>query len=336
MTVESPIRMAVVGLGRVFERFHLPALQATEAVRLVAVWDADTGRRAWATGRLAGVPITKDLRELIDRSADAMLLLTPPATHAELACAALGAGLHVLVEKPMALDRAEAAGMARAARAAGRRLQIGFTRRFREPYRRLKAWLSSLDAAAAVEFDLRFPASSWGARGAFLGDDRAGGGVLDDVLSHQADLLRWLAGASPIRVRVTAHAAARVQCELEFPSGVMARCEAGHGSYRERLVIRRPGGALAATGSTFVTGGATAPWAPALASVADRAALAAARALGRPNVTARSFAAQLADFVAAVRGRETSGAGPEDGLAAVVLVEACRRSLDSGGWESVR
>jgi predicted dehydrogenase len=335
MTAEPPIRMAVVGLGRVFERFHLPALEATPEVRLVAAWDADAGRRAWAAGRLVGLPVAGDLAELTGRSADAMLLLTPPATHAEIACAALGAGLHVLVEKPMALDRAEGARMAQAARAAGRRLQIGFTRRFREPYRRLKACIPSLDATAAVAFELRFPASSWGAQGAFLGDDRAGGGVLDDVLSHQADLLRWLVGASPSRVRVTAHAAASVEYELEFPSGMTARCEAGHGAYRERLVVRRPGGAVAASGSTFSTSGATAPWAPALASAADRGALVAARVLRRPNVTAGSFAAQLADFLTAVRGQEGSGAGPEDGLAAIALIEACRRSVSSGGGESV-
>ncbi len=336
MIPEPPIRLAVVGLGRVFERFHLPALTRSADAQLVTAWDADERRRAWARQRLPRVRAAGDFAEALEDGAEALLLLTPPASHAELACAALGAGLHVLVEKPMALDRAQGAMMADAASAARRRLHIGFTRRFREPYRRLKARLPSLDASAEVDFQLRFPSSSWGARTAFLGDDHAGGGVLDDVLSHQADLLRWLLGASPSRVRVTGHAKAGLQCELEFPAGTVVRCGAAHGSYREWLVVRLAGTAFAASGSTFDAGGSVAArWRRGLAALSDRAALAAARALGRPNVTHRSFEAQLRDFLAAVRGRAASGAGPADGLAAIAVVEACRRSMSSGSWESV-
>ena len=332
---ETPVRIAVAGLGRVFERFHLPALLATAGADLVAVCDPDEERRVWAREWLPGVPVDADFGELLDAGAEALLLLTPPATHADLACAALRAGLHVLVEKPMALDRAEAMAMTDAARAARRRLQIGFTRRFREPYRRLKARLPSLDSSAAVDFELRFPISSWGA-GSFLGDDHAGGGVLDDVLPHQADLLRWLLGASPSRARVADHGAAGYVCELEFHSGVVARCGTGHGSYREWLSVRLAGTAFAASGSTF-RGGQTAAssWWPPLAWLSDRAALAAARVLRTPNVTHRSFEAQLRDFLAAVRGRAASGAGPADGLAAIAVAEACRRSLGTGDWEAV-
>jgi len=332
---EPPVRIAVAGLGRVFQRFHLPALLATADAQLVAVCDPDDVRRVWARERLPGVVVAAEFDDLLLSGAEALLLLTPPASHADLACTALRAGLHVLVEKPMALDRTEGAAMADAARAARRRLQLGFTRRFREPYRRLKARLPWLDSTATVDFELRFPTSSWGA-GSFLGDDRAGGGVLDDVLPHQADLLRWLLGASPSRARATAHGAAGYLCELEFPAGVVARCAAGHGSYRERLAVGLAGTAFAASGSTFRGGGAAASWwgAP-LAVLSDRAALAVARVLRTPNVTHRSFEAQLRDFLAAVRGRAASGAGPADGLAAIAVSEACRRSLATGDWEAV-
>jgi predicted dehydrogenase len=324
---EPPVRIAVAGLGRVFQRFHLPALLATPDAALVVVCDASEERRAWARERLPGIPVEADIAELLRTGADALLLLTPPSSHAELACAALHAGLHVLVEKPMALDRTEGAAMADAARTARRRLQVGFTRRFREPYRRLKARLPSLDRSATVNFELRFPTTSWGA-GSFLGDDRMGGGVLDDVLPHQSDLLRWLLGASPSRVRAAGHGAEGYRCELEFPTGLVARCVAGHGSYRERLLVHLAGTAFAASGSTFHGGGAA-------ALLSDQAALAMARILTTPNVTHRSFEAQLRDFLAAVRGRAASGAGPADGLAAIAVSEACRRSLGSGGWEAV-
>jgi predicted dehydrogenase len=332
---EPSVRIAVAGLGRVFQRFHLPALLATADAELVAVCDASEERRAWARERLPDIPVEADFAQLLRAGADALLLLTPPASHAELACAALRAGLHVLVEKPMALDRVEGAAMADAARSARRRLQIGFTRRFREPYRRLKARLPSLDSSATVDFELRFPTASWGA-GSFLGNDHLGGGVLDDVLPHQSDLLRWLLGASPTRVRAAGHGAEGYVCELEFPMGVVARCAAGHGSYRERLAVHLAGTAFAASGSTFRGGGAAASWwGPPLAALSDQAALAVARVLRTPNVTHRSFEAQLRDFLAAAGGRASSGAGPADGLAAIAVSEACRRSLGSGDWEAV-
>ncbi len=331
----DPVRIAVVGLGRVFERFHLPALRQRDDARL-AVWDQEAGRRAWARDALPGATVAADLTGLLEQRADALLLLTPPATHAALACRALGAGLHVFVEKPMALDPADAARMVEAATAADRRLQVGFTRRFRAPYRRLKERLAGVEPIAAAQFELRFPASAWGARDAFLGDDRAGGGVLDDVLSHQVDLLRWVLGASPTRVRVSGHGATAVRCDVEFPSGMVARCNAGHGSYREWLVVRGVQTAVAASGSGLVSGDrATRTWARWLASLQDRAALALARAAGTPNVTHQSFAAQLDDFLGAVRGRAAVGADGHDGLAAVNAIAACRRGIASGGWEPV-
>jgi predicted dehydrogenase len=100
---------------------------------------------------------------------------------------ALEAGVAVLVEKPMALTVDEGRRMAEATSRAGRRVQVGFARRFREPYRRLRSALEAIDRREwrAVHFELAFPTTGWNAHTAFLGDDAQGGGVLDDVLSHQ-------------------------------------------------------------------------------------------------------------------------------------------------------
>jgi predicted dehydrogenase len=329
--LEAPVRLAVVGLGRVFERFHLPALLDCTEARLVGVWDQDPERCAWGREHLPGVPVAYDFPDLLRYQAEALLVLTPPESHAPLTCAALGAGLHVLVEKPMALGRAEATQMAEAARTARRRLQIGFTRRFREPYRRVKTRLPSLDSRATVAFELSFPPGGWGA-----GKDPTGGGVLDDVLPHQTDLLRFLLGASPRQARVTSHTAQRIECELEFPGGVIARCVTGHGAYREWLAISLAGTSYVASGSLFREGSnAASAWSKRLALVSDKASLAVARVLRTPNVTDRSFGRQLRDFVAAVRGRAATGAGSADGLAAIAVGEACRRSLPTGDWVAV-
>ena len=82
--------------------------------------------------RFPGVPAFATLDEaLAAGAAEAALIATPPATHADLAGRCLAAGWHVLVEKPMAASHADAARIVRAAERAGRSVAVGFNRRFR-------------------------------------------------------------------------------------------------------------------------------------------------------------------------------------------------------------
>lgn len=336
----APIRLAVVGCGRVFERFHLPALRRVAELEPVALCDPIEERLRRAREGLPGPAGAASLEELLAAGpvAEAALLLTPPATHAPLAERALGAGLHVLVEKPMALDSAAARRMADAARLAGRRLQVGFARRFRAPYAALRARLRAAGRpVASASAELSVPSAAWGARTEFLGNPARGGGVLDDVLSHQVDLLRWVLGTEIRRIRAEGSETAAVRCEVELGCGVVARCGAAHGPYREYLEVALEGGrVLAASGAALRewTGGPRRSF-PLRALLADRVALAAGRLLGRPGATAESFARQLRDFARAVRGGPADGAAAEDGVAAVAAVEACRESLRDGGWREV-
>ncbi len=334
----APLRLAVAGCGRVFERFHLPALVRDPELILVAVGDTDAGRLAWAGEHLPACRVAGSVEELLASGADALLLLTPPTTHARLAEQALAAGLPVLVEKPMALTLADASAMARAARAAALPLQVGFTRRFRAPYRRFREWLASASTAPErVSFDLVFPASQWRAHDGFLGDDGAGGGVLDDVFSHQADLLRWLLGADIRWARATVVTPDRARIDLGLSNGCDARCIAGHGPYTEYLrATYADGTVLVASGTACwrALGGRACPG-PLRARLHDRVALARDKLLRRTGVTPASFALQLRDFAGAIRGRGSMGAGADDGLAAVAAVDACRRSAQSGMWEAV-
>jgi predicted dehydrogenase len=326
--------VGVIGCGRVFERFHLPALAREPGVRVIAVSDADPARLAWARSRLPECLGVASADDLLAAHPDGVLLLTPPPTHAPLACAALASGIAVLVEKPMALSADEAAAMVRAARTAPARLQVGFTRRFREPYRLLRQGLESSGAPGWASFELAFPTAPWGARDGFLGDDSRGGGVLDDVFSHQADLLRSVLGCELRRVRVAAYHAGRAEVDVELDRGLIARCVAAHGSYTELLQVGvADGSALTASGSAFRrrrSGGGRFS-----ARLADRMALARDKLLRRAGATAESFARQLRDFVQAARGAPATGATGEDGYAAVAAVAACRRSTESGTWEPV-
>jgi predicted dehydrogenase len=329
----TPFRLGVLGCGRVFERFHLPAIDRTSDVALVAAADPEPARLAWAAPRSPRPLLAESLDGLLRTPLDALLVLTPPATHADLAERALGAGLHVLVEKPMGLTAADGRRIADATRAAGRRLQVGYARRFRAPYRALHAHLRAQGRTpASAEFELSFATREWGAHSAFLGDDSRGGGPIEDVLSHQVDLLAWLFGTGPELVRAEVDRGGAVRAELRF-GGHTARCISSHGTYTERLAIGLSDGrALEATGSRF---GASAlsstSWRRGRGMVLDRLALVRDKLLRRPNVSRTSFELQLRDFSAAVRGEPAVGATAEDGLRVLGVLDACRRSSGQGG-----
>ncbi|MFC4035001.1 Gfo/Idh/MocA family protein [Streptomyces polygonati] len=116
-----PLRIGMVGAGKI-SGAYLDSLAKLDGLRLTAVTDLDTGRAREAAGR-GGAEVAADVSELVARDdVDAVLNLTVPAVHAEVALAAIAAGKHVYSEKPLATTREEAAGVLAAARAAGVRV----------------------------------------------------------------------------------------------------------------------------------------------------------------------------------------------------------------------
>src|ERR1035437_9031468 len=129
----SPLRVAIVGCGRIATSGHLPALEEiapTSLGSLVAVCDTDRDR-AERVGRLANVPFYTSLEETIGRARpDVVILATLPPSHRSLAIQALDAGCHVLCEKPIAMNLAEAVDMVAAAGRNQRLLSICFEYRY--------------------------------------------------------------------------------------------------------------------------------------------------------------------------------------------------------------
>lgn len=336
-----PLRLGVIGCGRVFERFHLPAICRIPEISLVAACDTDHHRLAWAEHRPVPPVLFGQPAELLGyQGLEAVLVLTPPPSHALNVIEALQAGLHVLVEKPMALEPVEARRMADTAGLMRRRLQVGFSRRFRAPYQALRDVLRRMESPAIhrVHFELAFPTTSWKAESDFLGRESHGGGVLDDVLSHQVDLLCWLLQGRPDRVKCEVNVASGpVTAELEV-RGVRVHCESAHSSYAERLQVELSGGrALEASGSRLRDGrSGFERWHRGRALVLDRVSLVADRLLKRPNVSLRSFESQLRDFARGIRGARSEGATAGDGVQVVETVCACRESVRrAGAWQTV-
>ncbi|HEY5925085.1 MAG TPA: NAD-dependent epimerase/dehydratase family protein [Kofleriaceae bacterium] len=110
-------RAGMVGAGNICE-FHVAAVKALPDVELVGVTDLDR-KRAQANAEKWGTTAFDSLEQLIDAGANVIHVLTPPASHAKIALAALARGCHVLVEKPIAEDEADALEIGRVARSKG-------------------------------------------------------------------------------------------------------------------------------------------------------------------------------------------------------------------------
>ena len=189
---------AVIGLGRWGEQ-HLHAYAEAPGVRLVGVCDlnADLARRQ---AEAYGCPYwTRDYQDLVSRpEVAAVSVATPDFAHFEIVQAALQAGKHVLVEKPLALDSAQAQHLADLAAAADRLLMVDFHNRWNPAFFEVKRRLEAGELGEVQMLSLRLNDTTyvptemlgWAAKSSpvwFLG-------------AHTADLVYWLTGDRARRV----------------------------------------------------------------------------------------------------------------------------------------
>jgi myo-inositol 2-dehydrogenase/D-chiro-inositol 1-dehydrogenase len=171
---------------------HAETLAPIESIDLVAVADADSGaasRIATSTGA-HGYTSLEDLAEQED--VEAWLIATPTTTHPAVVEAALGAGVHILCEKPLALDLVESERLGAQAAAAGAVLQVGFWRRFAPPW--VAARQAIIDGAIGRPLMLRL--AQWDADPppASFCDPTTSGGLAIDCGVHEFDLVGWMTG----------------------------------------------------------------------------------------------------------------------------------------------
>lgn len=190
-----PLGIALVGCGRVTESWHLPALARVPGAVVAGLADIDEVRLR-AMGERAGVRrLTPDYRELVtDPAVDIVGVCVPAGLHAEVVCAALAAGKHVLVEKPLALTIADCDAIAEAAGASGTKATVGFNQRELPHVRR------ALEARRAGALgDVKLLRSAFTSESRFRPGDPSwrwsrerGGGVLLEQAIHHLDLWSFL------------------------------------------------------------------------------------------------------------------------------------------------
>ena len=310
------MNLAIIGCGAITQAGHLPAVARVDGVNVIGLVDLDTVR-ARALADQHGIKHATGAIDDLPRSPDAAILAVPHDLHARLGADLLRRGVHVLVEKPMALSIAECDEMIQASTAAGAVLSVGMVRRFLPEIRLAKKLLDAGIIGPIRSFDVREGrVYDWKtASDFFLKRSAAGGGVLTDAGVHVLDTLLYLLG----NLEVTGYAddsyggvEAEAEVKLTLGNGAAGfmelsrtrnlrnttRVEGDLAALEIDLVARRV--LLHKEGSTMEVELEPGPFGHDI------------------------FAAQLADWVDAIRYQRAPMVGGVQGRASIALLEACR------------
>ncbi|MCL1878213.1 MAG: Gfo/Idh/MocA family oxidoreductase [Defluviitaleaceae bacterium] len=192
------LKAGIIGCGGIANQKHMPAIQQTGLVDMVAFCD-DKGSRAPKAAAEYGTPDAKiftDYRELLKLpEIDMVYVLTPNKSHSFITIAALEAGKHVMCEKPMAKTSQEARDMCATAKKTGKILTIAYQNRYRAESRYIKKAAERGDFGdiyfAKAHSLRRRAVPTWGV---FLDEEEQGGGPLIDIGTHALDLALWFMG----------------------------------------------------------------------------------------------------------------------------------------------
>jgi predicted dehydrogenase len=194
---EKKVRIGLVGAGHVAQVAHIPAYKKHPNVELVAVVDDDPIKAQRIKAQFGFAEWYEDLAEMLKRAeVDAVDICTPNYLHAPMAIAALRSGRHVLCEKPLARDLAEATKMVNAAEKRNRVLMVAMNNRFRDDVRVLHRFIKGKELGDVnfVKAGWLRNAGEWRERQWFTERIKAGGGALLDLGTPLMDLAIWTAG----------------------------------------------------------------------------------------------------------------------------------------------
>jgi predicted dehydrogenase len=362
MADRRTIRIGIVGAG--FARTtQIPGFQNCEGARIVAIASARPNHAA-AVAREFGIEnVENDWRALVARDdLDLISIVTPVVTHHEMTLAALERGHAVLCEKPMAMNSDEASRMTEKARDADVLALIDHELRFLPGRLKLRELLRRGEIGKVRHAKLTFRSDSradpnrpWN----WWSDKEQGGGALGAIGSHVVDGFRWLLGAevSAVSANLATHIRERRDesgvlrpvttddeanlllrfADSDLTEGAtgnasMSMVESGASAHLIEMFGSR--GALKVDGNGYVWSAKTGDgeW----ASVeTDRGELAPGMAEGSWSRGFTEFSKRIVD---ALRGGQTTvegGAAFEDGYRTQLVLDAARRSQESGCWVKI-
>ncbi len=217
------LRIGVVGTGAIAQIVHLPLLKDLPTVEVQAVCDIDENKAAAIAGRLDIPHVFDDDDELFaSGTVDAVVICSPSYLHHVHAIAALEAGLHVLVERPLAISPDDAAAVIRAAEKADRTVLVAYNNRFRPDTQGVKSFIGSgelgdIFSVHGTWFNrkVRPKRLTWRHH-----RETAGGGAFMDLGLQVLDLCMWTLDYPQVE-RVTAHMHPGDEFEVEDAASVL-------------------------------------------------------------------------------------------------------------------
>lgn len=197
MTASLP-RVGIIGLGGI-GRTHIAAWQAN-GITPVAFSDTVPALLDAAIEAHGGTPFASATDLIESGTVDIVSICTPPAFHANLAIAALEAGVAAICEKPLAANLADALRVQEAAERTGTLIAVGFCHRFQPHIEELKRRIEAGELGQIRTFRNRFAGLLANAEQTWFSNPAiSGGGALIDTSVHSIDLFRYLVG-DPVTV----------------------------------------------------------------------------------------------------------------------------------------
>ncbi len=194
--MSTKIKIGIIGCGGIANGKHMPSLSKLNNIELVAFCDIIEERATEAAKKYGtkDAKVYTDYKELLkDKSIDVIHVLTPNRSHSFITVDALEAGKHVMCEKPMAINPAEAKKMLDAAKRTGKKLTIGYNNRQRPDSLYLKQICEAGELGeiyfAKAHAIRRRAVPTWGV---FLNEEEQGGGPVIDIGTHAIDLTLWM------------------------------------------------------------------------------------------------------------------------------------------------
>lgn len=201
------LNIGVIGLGAIGQK-HCEALGAIRQANLVALADINEAVLLKAAEKFQATPYLDYKALLTHKDLDAVVVATPDDFHREPCVQAAEAGLHILVEKPIATTEEDAKAIIAAAERANVQLMVGFTLRFVPHYLKAKAAVESGGLGQVISvFARRLNVISQA--------ERINGrcGVLHFLGIHDFDAMRWIVGSEPVSI----YSEASTSVERKFP-----------------------------------------------------------------------------------------------------------------------
>jgi predicted dehydrogenase len=320
------MRIGIIGLGRA-GMVHFDSWRLAPDAELVAVADPSSAARKVA--RDAGIrTYARPESMLEDAELDAVTIATPPTDHAALAIAALERGLHVLCEKPLALNTWDALSMLQTAARKKRQLLLATKFRHVPELATAREMVNAGELGVPVAFEVSFCSPVDMSKRWNCNRRRAGGGVIVDNGCHAFDIVSYLFG-SVTRVQTTIH---RPLQKLEVEDGATVQVAAPEGVVGKVDVSW----SLSTGRNSYVKihgskGTIEVGWQETRVKMLGKDWMPIGKNYDKIDAHRRMHRS----FLAASQEDATAWISPVECLRTVAAVEAAYRSVRSGGWERV-